>query len=74
MLFLMGRKHRREVLRPAAHAYAHQLKALSLLSDAVFESYDLALHCLDMLVQRGLVAPGIPSAYVDLLPEELRKN
>ncbi|MEM1075092.1 MAG: FkbM family methyltransferase [Pseudomonadota bacterium] len=61
-------------LRDPAAVSAHQLKALSLLSDAVFESYDLALHCLDMLVQRGLVAPGIPSAYVDLLPEELRKN
>jgi FkbM family methyltransferase len=51
-----------------------QLESLALLADAVFESYDLALHCLDQLVSRGELSPEMPSKYVDLLPSELRRS
>lgn len=51
-----------------------QLKSLTLLSDAVFGSFDLTLHCLDQLVSRNEIDKKIPSEYIDLLPSELRKR
>jgi FkbM family methyltransferase len=50
-----------------------QLRALAILADAVFESYDLVLHCLDQLVSRGELPPEIPGKYTDLLPLDLRR-
>lgn len=44
---------------------------LAILSDSVFQSFDLILHCLDHLVARGLVEQTAIDAYVDLLPGSL---
>ena len=46
---------------------------LALLSDAVFQSYDLALHCMDILEARGDADSGAIDAYVDLLPRAVRR-
>lgn len=48
-----------------------QIRALALLADATFGSYDLTLHCLDLLVDRGRVDPQAPATYADLLPSDL---
>jgi len=55
-------------LRDPAAISTHQIKSLALLSDAVFHSHDLTLHCLDLLVARQAVAPDLPPRYVDYLP------
>ena len=51
-----------------------QLKALALLADAVFASYDLVLHVLDLLVARGAIAGSAPADYVTHLPAGLRRG
>ncbi len=51
-----------------------QLKTLALLADAVFESYDLTLHCLDQLITRRELSPETVNQYVDLLPSDLRRD
>ena len=48
-----------------------QLKKMALFAAAVFNSHDLCLHCLDLLVARGVVDADVPAAYVDLLPEDM---
>lgn len=45
-----------------------QLKQLAIAATLVFESYDLALHCLDELVRREDVDAALPARFVDLLP------
>lgn len=44
------------------------LKHLAILADAVFESFDLALYCLEFLAERGAVAEPDVAAYVAALP------
>lgn len=51
-----------------------QLKHLAIAATAVFESYDLALFCLDELVKRGAVAASLPADYVAVLPKAGRKE
>lgn len=46
----------------------HQLKQLAIAATIVFESYDLALHCLDALVARGDIAADAPKRFVATLP------
>ncbi|MFQ6548612.1 FkbM family methyltransferase [Aestuariibius sp. 2305UL40-4] len=48
-----------------------QIKHLALCADSVFESPDLVLMCLDILVARGEVTRKLPSTYVDMLPPEV---
>jgi FkbM family methyltransferase len=48
-----------------------QLCHLAILAGCVFDSQDLCVRCLDHLVERGVVAPEVPSAYVDLLPDSM---
>ena len=50
-----------------------KLKALAIVADAVFESYDLVLHCLDELVSRSELPTETSSKYVEFLPSELRR-
>jgi len=50
-----------------------QLKHLSILAAAVFESDDLALYCLDALVSRGVIDAELPARYVDALPKSMKK-
>lgn len=61
-------------LRQPENVSNDQLRALALLADATFESYDLTLHCLDLLVERGLLEPDIPAHYVTLLPAKVLRN
>ncbi len=46
----------------------HQLKQLAVASAIVFESYDLAIHCLDELARRDVVAKDCAKRFVDHLP------
>lgn len=50
------------------------LKHMAILASGVFDSHDLALHCLDLLVARGAAESDLPARYVDALPAELRKE
>lgn len=45
---------------------------LALLAAIVFNSQSLAVHCLDELVRRDLVAPELPARYADALPHVFR--
>lgn len=49
-----------------------QLGQLAMLGDAVIESYDLTVRCIDLLAERGLVSPTLAGEYVDMLPPEVR--
>ncbi len=53
---------------------AAQIGHLALLASATFDSHSLALLCLDELVRRGDVDPGLPASYVDALPAHLRTD
>lgn len=61
-------------LGQVANCTSEQLKHLAIAATTLFESYDLALFCLDELVKRNSIAKNIPAAYVDLLPPALRKD
>lgn len=64
-------------LRNMGHPEDHpdeSLKHLAILASGVFESHDLALHCLDLLVERAVAAPDLPGRYVDALPAQMRKD
>lgn len=50
------------------------LRHLALLAAGVFESHSLALWALDHLVRRKAVAAGLPDAYADALPANLRAD
>ncbi|MDT8855714.1 FkbM family methyltransferase [Paracoccaceae bacterium Fryx2] len=49
-----------------------QLKHLALLASGIFGSHDLALFCLDQLIQRKSIDAETAADYVDLLPDKLR--
>ncbi|MDV4167268.1 FkbM family methyltransferase [Rhodovulum sp. FJ3] len=49
-----------------------QLKFLILLSDSVFESFDLALHLLSILETREAIPSGSTDKYLQKLPENLK--
>jgi FkbM family methyltransferase len=61
-------------LRDPASVTDEQLRALALLADAVFESYDLTIHCLDLLVDRGCLDSEVPVEYVAYLPDQVRRD
>lgn len=61
-------------LRNPETVTVEQLKALALISDAVFESCDLTLHCLDLLVSSKEITGTAPEEYVNFLPPSLRKR
>lgn len=50
------------------------LKHLAILSDGVWESYDLTLRCIDMLIARGALKPIMAKRYWDRLPYTQKKN
>lgn len=50
-----------------------QLRQLAVLCDSVFDSVDVTLRCLDMLVDRGRLDPAVIDAYIDSLPPNYRK-
>ncbi|MEE9455160.1 MAG: FkbM family methyltransferase [Paracoccaceae bacterium] len=45
-----------------------KLKKLAILADGVFESYDLALYCIDLLVKNGNAPEGLAQKYRQMLP------
>ena len=51
-----------------------KMKHMAILACAVFDSQDLALHCLDHLVERGVIPGDSPAEFVDTLPAHLRKD
>lgn len=51
-----------------------KLKHLAIAATGVFESYDLALYCLDKLVARSAIHADVPSGFVDRLPKHLTKD
>ena len=63
----------RDLSDPAAYS-DEQLKHLALAADSVFESYDLVVRCLDLLAARGAVSDDLAAAYVDHLPDTVRKG
>lgn len=50
-----------------------QLRHLALLADAVFGSFDLTLHCIDLLAARRKVSGSLAANYVDYLPAEVKR-
>ena len=50
-----------------------KLKFLVLLSDSVFESFDLTLHLLHVLEAKGALPSGAIAKYMQKLPEHLKK-
>lgn len=52
---------------------AEQLAHLAVAADAVFDSPDLTLLCLDHLVDRGEVADSLPEQYAELLVRGLQR-
>lgn len=58
----------RSLRRPDAVS-DEQLKQLAILCDAVLESFDVAVRCLDLLIGRGVVEAAAAHDYVDLLPD-----
>ncbi len=49
-----------------------QIAHLALLADSVFNSIDLALRCLDLLVERDAFDPNDIDTYIDNLPIQMR--
>ncbi len=47
-----------------------QLKHLAILAAGVFESFDLALHCIDLLVKRCAVPESTPAEFASCLPAQ----
>jgi len=60
-------------LRAPDEVDAQKLAHLALLADAVFESYDLSLHCIDLLAGRRKVPDTLAADYVNYLPAEVRR-
>lgn len=50
---------------------SHQLKQLAVAATVIFESYDLAIHCLDELAKRDEIAIDAPEHFVLHLPDSV---
>ncbi len=50
-----------------------QWKQLAIASAGVFSSFDLTLHCLDRLSDRGVIGPDVAERFVDTLPGWVKK-
>lgn len=51
-----------------------QLKHLAILCDAVIESFDFAVRCLDLLIARDVIDAKLVDDYIDLLPLVAQKR
>lgn len=51
-----------------------QLRKLAVVADAVMATYDLALFALDTLRGRGVIDEAGIDAYIDLLPDEVKRG
>ena len=63
----------REVRRLAKYTDL-QLKKLAVLADGVFESFELAVLCIDILAERNPELEGFAKVYVDTVPEFFRSR
>jgi len=50
-----------------------QWKQLAIASAGVFSSFDLTLHCLDRLSDRGAIGPDVAARFVETLPGWVKK-
>lgn len=57
----------RDLRRPDDIA-SEQIAHLAMLADAVFQSYDLAVRCMDILVVRGEIEDAAIDGYIDRMP------
>ena len=55
-------------LRALDEADALKLKKLAVLADGVFQSFDLALYCIDLLAKNGNAPEGLAHKYRQMLP------
>lgn len=51
-----------------------QLKRLTMAAGDIFNSPDLAIRCLDLLVEREVLDKNVPGKYVELLPGSIKKD
>ena len=51
-----------------------QLSHLAIIADAMLQSYDVTLRCLDILAARRLVIEKEIDAYLDLLPSAVKRD
>ena len=51
-----------------------QIKKLAILSDHIFKSFDLTLHCIDLLERRNVIDSDIGLNYISKLPGRFRKG
>lgn len=51
-----------------------QLRFLALAAATIFNSQDLALRCMDLLVARGALSAETPSDYLDHLPRKMLRE
>lgn len=58
-------------LEDMASISSHQLKQLAMAATIVFESFDLAIHCLDELIRRGEIADNAAKRFVNHLPDSV---
>lgn len=58
----------RDLTRPESYSDA-QLGHLAIFADSVFDSKDLVLRCLDVLVARGRATEAVLEKYIGLLPQ-----
>ncbi|MCO5127792.1 MAG: FkbM family methyltransferase [Rhodobacteraceae bacterium] len=61
----------RDITRPDSIS-SDQLRNLVLFADSVFKSFDLAVFCMDRLVERGDVDASVPARYFDMLPANVK--
>lgn len=50
-----------------------ELKKLAVLADAVFDSVQLTIHCIDILAERGVVPNSLAKTYRKSLPARYRR-
>ena len=58
-------------IRDPEHVPSGELLALAILADGVFESFDLAVFCVEALVTRGVVENSVLESYIEHLPDSL---
>ncbi len=58
-------------LRHFSAMSSEQLKHLAILADAVFEGFDVALFCLDRLIERGEISADAVASYAKRIPFQI---
>lgn len=61
-------------LRHSRNISDEQLKHMAILADTVFESFDIAIRCVDLLVARKIADPDLAEAYAMSVPDQDSKS